>query len=439
VLAGQSIYPAPSVDFASFTYPPLYAWTSAGIAWFIGVGFLPLRLVSIAASIGTMVVLAVFVRRSTGRWLPGLLAAGIFAAAFRATGAWYDIGRVDSLFVFLLVAGVAVTASAKTWRGAAAAGLVFALAAFTKQTGVLVALPVAAFLIVRRPRFGLTFLATFGVPLVAATLVLNAISDGWYRYETIDILLGHPVESGAWISFPLSDIGLRLLTAIILVAIAVALARWRPALSRPFAGVELVAVGAMIASAWISRLHRGGYDDVLIPAFAGMALLVGLAVGRLRPTRAAASLAMAGACLIQLALLSYDPGAQVPTSADVAAGNSFVAAVRAVPGDVLVVSHPWYAEMAGKAPHVQAAAYFDIVRSRDDGARNRVEGSVGNAVREQRFSAIVFDTPGDERDFTPELSRFYREIDAPVLPRGANGLRPVTDLGVRPTYWWVPR
>jgi hypothetical protein len=92
-------------------------------------------------------------------------------------------------------------------------------------------------------------------------------------------------------------------------------------------------------------------------------------------------------------VLQYLRHSQVPTSTDVAAGNSFVAAVRAVPGDVFVVSHPWYAQMAGKAPHVQAAAYFDIVRSRDAGARNRVEGSVGDAVREQRFSAIVFARP----------------------------------------------
>ncbi|MDQ6928154.1 MAG: hypothetical protein M3159_05755, partial [Actinomycetota bacterium] len=33
VLAGQSIYPPPSVDFAAFTYPPLYPWASAAVAW----------------------------------------------------------------------------------------------------------------------------------------------------------------------------------------------------------------------------------------------------------------------------------------------------------------------------------------------------------------------------------------------------------------------
>jgi hypothetical protein len=438
VLAGETIYPAPSVDFASFTYPPLYAWASAVVAWFTGTGFLPLRLVSLSASIGTMAVLAVVVRRRTDRWLPGLIAAGLFAAAFRATGAWYDVGRVDSLFVFLLVAAVAVIISTDTWRGAAVAGGLFALAAVTKQTGVIVAVPVGVFLLVRRPRIGLALLATFAAPLAVASVILNAGSDGWYRYETVDILLGHPVESRAWLSFPLSDIGLQLFPGIVLVVAALVLARRQPARSRPFAGVELVAVGSMIAGAWIARLHRGGYDDVLIPAFAGMALLIGLALGRLRPARPGPSLAIAGACVVQLALLAYNPLAQVPTSTDLAAGRSLVAAVRAVPGDVLVVSHPWYAVMAGKQPHVQAAAYFDIVRSRDPGARRRVEASVATAVREQRFAAIVFDTESDQRDFTPELAQYYKRIEAPALRAGEPGLWPVTDVEVRPSLWWIP-
>ena len=46
VLHGRSLYPAPSVDFVSYPYPPLYWWASAGAASVLGVGFLPLRLVS---------------------------------------------------------------------------------------------------------------------------------------------------------------------------------------------------------------------------------------------------------------------------------------------------------------------------------------------------------------------------------------------------------
>src|SRR5207245_1002800 len=57
VLHGRSLYPAPSVDFVSYPYPPLYWWASAGAASVLGVGFLPLRLVSLIASLATMALL----------------------------------------------------------------------------------------------------------------------------------------------------------------------------------------------------------------------------------------------------------------------------------------------------------------------------------------------------------------------------------------------
>ena len=444
VLAGESIYPAPSVEFASYTYPPLYSLVSAGVAWVGGVGFLPLRLVSLASSVGTMAVLAIFVRRRTSQWTAGLVAAGVFAASFRATGAWYDVARVDSLFVFLLILAVAVAASARTWRGALVGGALFALASLTKQTAVFVAAPVSLLLLLRRFRIGLTLLGAWAVPLLVVSLGLSWATGGWYWYETVEVLLGHPVERGAWISFPLRDIGLPLAPALALVACAGAVSLVRRSRSstagrKPFTGLEVVAVGGMFAGAWVARLHRGGYDDVLIPAYAGTALLVGLAVGYLRSRRAAAQAAVAAVCLVQLAALAYDPADQVPRSRDVTAGRAFVAAVRAVPGDVLVVSHPWYGVMAGKKPHVQAAAYFDIVRSGNQRARGMVQDSVRAAIAEQRFAAIIFDTDSDERELTDDLPRYYEKIEPPVLRPREPGLWPVTDVKMRPTHWWVPR
>src|SRR6266513_2662125 len=50
ILQGRALYPAPSVDFVAYPYPPLYFLLSAGVALFTGVGYLPLRIVSIAGS-----------------------------------------------------------------------------------------------------------------------------------------------------------------------------------------------------------------------------------------------------------------------------------------------------------------------------------------------------------------------------------------------------
>jgi hypothetical protein len=147
---------------------------------------------------------------------------------------------------------------------------------------------------------------------------------------------------------------------------------------------------------------------------------------------------VAGACLLQLALLAYTPAAQIPSRADLTAGRQLVSTLRSAPGDVFVVAHPFCAVMAGKAGHAQAAAISDIIRSRPSTATRLIRQSIADAVHSQRFSAIVFDTSDDHRGFPTDLDRYYRRIPQPVLDTGAE-LRPVTDIAVRPTEWWVAR
>jgi hypothetical protein len=95
--------------------------------------------------------------------------------------------------------------------------------------------------------------------------------------------------------------------------------------------------------------------------------------------------------------------------------------------------------MAGKPSHAQGAAISDIVRSRPSGAKEMLTASIARDVRGQRFAAIVFDGGRDYRGFPEDLDRYYVRVPAPVLALGDPGLRPVTDIPVRPRDWWVPR
>src|SRR5205823_6359589 len=76
----------------------------------------------------------------------------------------------------------------------------------------------------------------------------------------------------------------------------------------------LMAAAGMIGGAYRSRLQTVGYDNVLMPAHAVLAILAALAVadafGALRDARRPlAEVAISAACLAQLALLAYDPRA----------------------------------------------------------------------------------------------------------------------------------
>ncbi|MBV8949755.1 MAG: glycosyltransferase family 39 protein, partial [Actinobacteria bacterium] len=155
LIRGRSLYTAPTLRFTPWPYPPFYFLVSSALARVIGVGFLPLRLVSIAASIGVLLVIGVLVHGETDDRAAAVFAAGVYAATFRLAGAWADIGRVDSLWLLLCLGAVLAARRAASWRAGALVGVVFFLASFTKQDGLIVAAPVIVALVVARRRAGI--------------------------------------------------------------------------------------------------------------------------------------------------------------------------------------------------------------------------------------------------------------------------------------------
>lgn len=145
VLAGEKVYVSPSLEFVTFLYTPLYYYVSAAVAKATGVGFLPLRLVSFASTLGSFLIIFLMVRRETGSAFSGALASCLFAATFQISGAWFDLARVDSLFLFLLLAGLYLFRLSASPKSYVLAGALISLAYFTKQTAIIICLPVMAY------------------------------------------------------------------------------------------------------------------------------------------------------------------------------------------------------------------------------------------------------------------------------------------------------
>ena len=106
IYTGQSLYTQPSIEYIPMVYPPLYFYLAAGLFKITGVSFLPLKLVSFASTVGCLLIIYYAVKDKTKSALIGLVAAGAFVATFRLGGAWFDIARVDMLFIFLCLAGI---------------------------------------------------------------------------------------------------------------------------------------------------------------------------------------------------------------------------------------------------------------------------------------------------------------------------------------------
>ena len=180
VAAGQPLYGPPTTEYTPWPYPPLYFWLTGALAKVTGVDLTTMRVVSVAASLAVLVLLALIVRRAGGSTVAGIVAAGLYAATYRVSGAFADTARVDSLLLALLLAAVFVGMRARTWRGGIGLGAMLLLAFLTKQNALLVAAPMLLWLLVRRRGVGVGATATLGVGVVASTLVGNLLTDGWY-------------------------------------------------------------------------------------------------------------------------------------------------------------------------------------------------------------------------------------------------------------------
>jgi hypothetical protein len=439
VLAGHSLYAAPSLAFVGWTYPPLYYWVAAAVAKVTGIGFLPLRLVSLSASLAAMAILAVTVIHETRDRIAGLLAAGLLAATFRISGAWFDVGRVDALFLALTLAALAWGRRANTVRGGIGLGMLAFLAFFTKQTALVALAPALAYLALTRRRVGVPAVLTLIALLLVSTALLDAGTDRWYRYYVFTELSNQPWAKQLWLGFWRDDIvGHQWPLLILIFGGGLTLlhrARWR---RRRWLEPTYYAAAALglLGAAWISRLHTGGYVNVLMPAYAAIALLAGLTYGTLqrRRQRRSIQVLLAGLVLAQLALLIYPLGAQIPTAADRAAGAALIARLRALPGPVLVLSHPWYGTVAGKGVFAQGEGMREVLRAGPSEPERALRASLRGALDADHIQAVVLDGAYDAHLFGPELAHEFQLQAQPVTARR---LYPLTDARTAPTLLYV--
>lgn len=453
VLEGKPLYVAPSVEFVPFIYAPLYFYVGAVFAKALGIGCFALRLLSFLAALGGFAIIFRLVQRETKDPLPGLLAAGLFAATFHNARAWFDLARVDSLFLCLLLAGLYTLRFGASPRSAALTAVLFTLAFHTKQSAlpVIVAAAVPAFLSDRRHAL-LTF-GLFALLAGGSAALLHLLSAGWYTYYVFSLPSQHPWLIEAALTFWTWDMLRPLCFALVFGALALFLPQPKET-EKPREFWFYVTIG-MLGTSYLSRMHTGGTENVLMPAYAAVAILFGLGVYALvtfaRNTRREARRlplepAVYAVCLIQFVWLRYDLRAQLPSPGSEAAGHALVKTLAAIPGDVYVADHGALSAMAGKKTYAHRMAVEDVLRGRDRHLADRLFTAFEDAVYERRFAAVVLDSmhfpgqpPRDSHWLRDSLRQRYTR--QPPLLSDPAVLWPVTGGRTRPLilYTLPPR
>lgn len=433
-LAGQPIYVGPTLDFVPFIYTPLYYYVAALFAKVMGAGFPPLRLVSFLSSLGSFWLIYLFVVRETKDRFSGFVAAGLFAATYRVSGAWFDIARLDSLFVFLLLTSLYVARFAQSLWGLFLAGVVAALAFLAKQVALVAILPVLLTELGLHRRKGLVYAGTVALLVAGSTLVLNWVYGGWYAYYVFYIPQRHGYDwewlSWFWFRYLIGPF----FTASIL-SLGYLVWQWWGA-SRDRAIFYTAGLAGALGASVISRLHPGGWDNALIPLHAFVAIVFGLMLSSLiawfrtalAEKRSFFECCLFIVCLIQFGFLMYSPGRQLPSRIDLEDGWRLVETIRGIRGEVFVPCHSYLAEMAGKKGYAHSAAITDLERGDSSPVSTRLHLELVEAIREKKFAAILYDF---DRWGWP-IGRYYG--DPELLLLRMSEFKPVTGLKFGPRW-----
>ncbi len=443
ILAGRFPYRAPSADYIAFPYQPLYAAVVAALGWIFGLSLPLARAVSIASTLACAGLVGRAVWRETGDRSYGLLAAATVLALYRVVGFWFDLARVDSLFMALLVGALYAGRYIEgAWRSCLTSAALFVLAYKTKQLALPFCVLVPPLLAARSRRAAWAFIPLVLLPLAVDFWLSQRASDGWFSFYVNQVPRAQPYQLSRVIKFP----WIVAVQIPVLVGLATADAArnlrtrpWRAHLSDVWTLATIV--GAVVAVAAWAR--PGGYANnmmtmyifAVIPGFVALHRMAGDATNRGRALLFAA-LAM------QLLWLRYDPMRQIPDRADYEAGARFVEEIRAVDGPVLMPQRPWIATLAGKAPSYHANAYWErgFMHRTDrvpDDLQRRLDDGFYKVIALDADPQTVAET---ERVVPDEMDRSYVCDRTLALPgRGLDAIAGAPERGPRLLCRYAPR
>jgi hypothetical protein len=300
----------------------------------------------------------------------------------------------------------------------------------------------------RSPRRGLWSVATFVAVVGGAFAWLELRSHGWFSFYVFRVPGQHDVAWCNWKATVVEQF-------------------WSPLIPMTLAGVALLlgVVGGFPRSSWLlhatwivtafvtalsSILHTGGYPNVLMPAYLAFAVAAAIAfarvrrrwplTGRLSPARVGLHLFAIVLIVIQLQLLSYNPEDALPSQGDGDANRQMLAAIKASPGPVWMVSSGFYPSLAQGGPvTAHALALADIFKAHDEGVKARLREEIVSEIRSKKFRTVVLDRangflPGDIVDEIKRVYHFRRRIFSPDQNHGW----PKVGASVRPDELWEP-
>ncbi|MFC2129910.1 ArnT family glycosyltransferase [Bacteroidota bacterium] len=439
LLKGLPIYTQPSLEFIPFIYTPGYFYFSELAANIFGIGYFPLRLVSFLASMIFLFFIYLIVKKETGSKQLGLISAGLFAACYEISGFWFDLARVDSLFLAFFIVAVFLLRFYNGNLSLLTAGILTALSFLTKQSALIFIIPLILYIVYSRKWKSIFFILPLIIISGCICYYINLESEGWFNYWLFELPAGHQWIYQKLISFWISDI-LNPLAFAFLISLMFFFIKIFNKTFKKSAFYLVFAIG-MFGCSWLSRIHLGGYDNVLMPAFLSISILFGLGIKEFQKIFAKFNfegnqflkLFILISISAQFFTLFYNPLLQIPNKNDYEYGRQLVEEIKKNDGEVYIPDHPYIARYAGKKSFSHYYVFQDYLASNSH-IKENLWLEYMNALKNKEFSVIILDSyTGYE-----EIEKHYK-FERVIFPRD-NYLKCRTGgHKTRPEYVYVPK
>ncbi len=408
--SGLALYPEPSADFVALAYNPLYYLWSIPFARVLGFDLTTLRLVAILGTAGAGALIFLALRRATGSAWWGVVALGLFAAAYRTMDCQLDNANYDSWLLCAVLLGCFLLDGSRSEARDALAVLATVLAFWFKQPGAFYAAGALPYLVWQRgPRRAWRCCAL--ALLLGPVLYLAAGSSVFgprFYYFTWHV----PRQ---WME--LDSVTLRRLATLVgryyLVLAAFAALGWVRALRRGTRfGIWYFMLPIAALNGLGGAMDAGSSDNVFIPMgtwliITGVLGLAELAADHPRGERRGLAFA---ALAVSFGLLFYDPRTVTVESRRAAVSyRDMVTYLSSLDGPVYA---PWIGQLQdGYAfePTAHWVPLEDMVRGPNIDVRDQpaIRTLLAPVVRPERPAYVLMNYPLEEDSLLVFLTRSY--------------------------------
>ena len=385
---GKSLYVEPTLEYTPYIYTPFYFYVSAFFSYFSGVDFAPARLVSILSTLGNAAILFLWMRKEGAGKVTAFFTAGLFLATYKLSGRWFDVARLDSLYLLLMVSGLYIYYFHQSLRSAIISGVLFALAFYTKQSAILVLFPAFVVAVFLAPRRALITACVAGTLSVLAYALFEYSSHGWFSFFIYDVPAGHSNDWNALAKFWIRDMRE---CRILLILSFFALFMFCERDKKSFYWYLALLIG-FIGSSYASRIHSFGHINVLMPTHYILVLLSGFALQKASEIRHDLKFAIPCLLALQMYWMQYSFDDYIPSKEAKINGEKLIAEIAAIPGDILFSELQYIQSKAGKKIYTVGMAGFDLMRSElkdKNYIKKAYTDKLITDLRDHRFSAVV--------------------------------------------------